>query len=39
MFSYATRARNPAVNKPLGTGRAAGGAQTVAGPGCEHRRR
>ena len=32
-FSYASRARNPAVNRPFGTGLAAGGAQTVAGPG------
>ncbi|HEY2578131.1 MAG TPA: hypothetical protein VGI74_17650 [Streptosporangiaceae bacterium] len=38
-FSYASRARNPAVNKPFGTGFAADGAQTVLGPGCEHRRR
>src|SRR5450755_925538 len=28
-FSYASRARNPAVNSPFGTGLAAGGAQTV----------
>src|SRR5271166_72574 len=32
-FSYASRARNPAVNRPFGTGLAAGGAQTVLGPG------
>ena len=31
-FSYASRARNPAVNRPFGAGLAAGGAQTVAGP-------
>ena len=31
-FSCASRARNPAVNRPFGTGLAAGGAQTIAGP-------
>ena len=31
-FSYASRARNPAVNRPFGTGLAAGGAQVVLGP-------
>ena len=31
-FSYASRARNPAVNRPFGTGLAAGGAQTVRAP-------
>ena len=31
-FSYASRARNPAVNRPFGTGFAAGGAQAAAGP-------
>ena len=31
-FSYASRARNPAVNRPLGTGLGGGGAQTVLGP-------
>jgi hypothetical protein len=30
-FSYASRARNPGVNRPFGTG-FAGGAQTVADP-------
>jgi hypothetical protein len=38
-FSYASRARNPAVNRPFGTGLGDSGAHTVFGPGCEHRRR
>ena len=32
-FSYASRARNPTVNSPFGTGFACSGAQTVPGPG------
>ena len=35
-FSCASRARNPAVNRPLGTGLGAGGAQAVLGPGQAH---
>ena len=33
MLLIRQRARNPAVNRPFGTGLAAGGAQAVAGPG------
>ena len=38
-FWYSSRARNPAVNRPLGTGFGAGGAITVRGPGHWQRRR